>query len=244
MSKRLWSWKTLTESVLVDPAQLLVDEAVLDGRRRAGGDALAGSPSPRGPNGRPSARGPSPRSAIVRPALRHRADEGEARRPRGARPGPGANGPLGTSASRRSTSRRPGGEAARRPQRGSRPPRRARRARRARPAARPSRSAAPRRGSPPPVSAEPRVVVRSRSEISSDIRFSRGGSRPSRRNSSSACWYWKTTGRRHGAGPASRAGLRLTRQQTLRRAARRNVTESMICPIRCTPRPPVRRSLA
>ena len=47
--------------------------------------------------------------------------------------------------------------------------------------------------------------------------------------------------RRHGAVPA---GLRLRSEQTLCRARRRKVTESMICPMRCIPRPPVRRSLA
>ena len=44
-------------------------------------------------------------------------------------------------------------------------------------------------------------------------------------------------------GQRAAGSFRLTRQQTLRRAERRNVTESMIFSIRWTPRPPVRRSL-
>ena len=43
--------------------------------------------------------------------------------------------------------------------------------------------------------------------------------------------------------PKAAPSLRLTRQHTFRRAERRNVTESMIFSIRCTPRPPLRRSL-
>ena len=46
--------------------------------------------------------------------------------------------------------------------------------------------------------------------MSSDMRFRSGGSRPSRRNSSRACWYWKTTGVVTGAGtPRSRGRLAL-----------------------------------
>ncbi len=79
--------------------------------------------------------------------------------------------------------------------------------------------------------------------MSSDIRFRSGGSRPSRRNSSRACWYWRADGLLRPQDPSVALGLLcLTRQQTFLRAARRNVTESMIFPIRCTPRPPVRRS--
>ena len=48
----------------------------------------------------------------------------------------------------------------------------------------------------------------------------------------------------HRASRRSPAPSRFTRQQTLPRAVRRNVTVSMMRPIRCTPRPPRRPSLA
>ena len=49
---------------------------------------------------------------------------------------------------------------------------------------------------------ELRVVVRSSSEMSSDMRFSSGDEPPSRRKASSARWYWKTTGVFAFNGPA------------------------------------------
>ncbi len=171
----------------VDAAQLLVDEAVLDRRRRAGGEALEEARL-LGPERPPLGPRPEPEEGDQRgppcgPGTRGRSP------PARRLPGPARTGPPSPPPAPRTSAvarREPApGTAAEAP---PRPP--PRRARRAPPAARPSRSGGRRRGSPPRVSVEPRVVLRSRSEISSDIRLRRGGSRPSRRNSSSACWYW------------------------------------------------------
>ena len=246
MSKRFLSWKTFTESRWLTSRQLLVHEPVLDGRGRAGGhaaqeaDLLVGvgllpGPGPEQEQGQPRASprvtGTAPRGRRRQGARRSRPRRGGPGLRAGARAGAGRAGPQTPRTARGKV--RPVGLAH---EEGAR----------AMTCSSPitMSSAASRISSAD--SSEPRVVVRSSSEISSDIRFRRGPSRPSRRNSSRACWYWKTTG-------VDKAGPEVTSWRdflalheaadVLLRPARRNVTESMILPIRWTPRPPVRRSL-
>ena len=149
MSNRLWSWNTFTESRWFTVAQLVVDEAVLDGRGGAGGHAAqeagllravgrAVRARPR-PSTR-SARGGSARPRAVVSTIGHSTSRPNAAR--GRRRAAPARGTTSLVAGARRWPRAagaPGGQAARRPQRRRRRRSPARAGSRGPPAARPSR---------------------------------------------------------------------------------------------------------
>ena len=245
MSNRLFSWKTLTDSDWLTPPQLLVDEPVLDRRGRAGGQALQEAPllAAEGPLPRAAGRGRAGRSCG-----RPRRTGHTRASPACAKPGsPGA----GVERGRRRPRGRPAsaGAPGRQPARGAQPEHAGRFAVRHVEGAprhlqlahhdqqRRVQDLAAAEGG-----AERRREVEQRDQLGHALQ--QRGLAPLAPELVERLLVLVDDRRAHGRCPGAASGLRLTMQQTLRCDARRNVTESMIRPIRCTPRPPVRRSLA
>ena len=243
MSNRFWSWKTFTDSSRLTRRSsswirpFSIGVAAQAPPRSEEGDAL------RRQKAAPVAARPEPEERDQPARLAHRAQQP---RPacRRARPRPGP--------ARRTTPRPRAAAAAP----GARP-RRPRAARRSKPDSPRAAEHAARRPAAPPSRSERRVqdLVAARgparrgrrgraARSARDIRFSERPARAPRAGTRRAPLVLLDDGDRQRASRASRVPAASPGSTRCCGARRRKVTESMILPIRCTPRPPVRRSLA